>query len=75
MMSPTPKRKRTLVNSMIQIISTQELQIIETRDNDARWIKISQDEGLSDDSIIVFKQLIECIFIMEQLIERIGMST
>ena len=51
-MSPSPKKKkRTLTKPVQQITIAQKLEIIELRDNGARWIKIAQDKGLSESTV------------------------
>ena len=56
-MSPSPKKKkRTLTKPVQQITIAQKLEIIELRDNGARWIKIAQDKGLSESTVRTISQ-------------------
>ena len=52
-MSPSPKkkRKRTVVNPVKQITIAQKLEVIEKRDNGARWIKMALDKGMSESTV------------------------
>ena len=64
-MSPSPKKKkkRTLTKPVKEIWDyyNSKLEIIELRDNGARWIKIAQDKGLSESTVrTIYAQKNKC---------------
>ena len=52
-MSPSPKKtkKKRDVKQQKKWSVTQKLEVIEMRDNGARWIKIAQEKGMSESTV------------------------